>query len=511
MNVLNAEQMRAADAHAIRDLNIPSLTLMENASRCVADILLQKNPQPRRVLVVCGKGNNGGDGLAVARLLKEAGWNPVVVLLGNVSELKADPAENWSRARSAGVTCVEDPEGAQLEKLIGESDLVIDALFGTGLTKPLEGAYSAAVQKINRAGKEVISIDIPSGLSSDSGSLIGPSIKANSTVALAALKYSHILSPACKMCGEIHVVDIGIPTDATTIVVRAKDIRRILPHRPADSHKGTFGHAVVVGGSPGKTGAAYMAGKSALRCGAGLVTVACFPQIQPVIASLGPELMTFAVNSPSDLTTFLLDKTATAIGPGIGISKETNDLFQDVVTQFKGPLVIDADGLNLLAKKETQLLERKKSSTILTPHPGEMARLMNTDTASVQKDRVTMAKRLSAKTGAIVVLKGYRTIVAHPDEKAWIVPTGGQALASAGTGDVLTGIITGFLAQGLKPVEAALAGVYLHGLTSNIFEARYPQQPMNALDILDWWKDALHLVRSGKDIESEYLKIHFTF
>jgi hydroxyethylthiazole kinase-like uncharacterized protein yjeF len=511
MNVLNAEQMRAADAHAISTLNIPSLTLMENAARCVADIVLRKNPQQRRVLVVCGKGNNGGDGFAAARLLKEAGWNPIVLLLGNVSELKTDSAENWSRAHSAGVTCLEDAAGERLENLIAETDLIIDALFGTGLTKSLEGVYSAAVQQINRAGKEVISIDVPSGVSSDSGALVGPSVKANATIALAALKYSHILSPACKMCGETYVVDIGIPTESTTVVVRANDIRRFLPHRPMDSHKGTFGHSVIVGGSRGKTGAAYMAGKSALRCGAGLVTIACSSEIQPVIASLGPELMTLAVDSPADLMPFLSDKIAAAIGPGIGTSTETNKLFQEVVTQFKGPLLIDADGLNLLAKDKTSLLKRKKSSTILTPHPGEMARLMKTDTVSVQKERVAMAKKLAAELSAIVVLKGYRTIVAHPDEKAWIVPTGGQALASAGTGDVLTGIITGFLSQGLKPVEAALAGVYLHGLTSNIFEARYPQQSMNALDILDWWKDTVHLVRSGKDIESEYLKIHFTF
>ncbi|MCI0602355.1 NAD(P)H-hydrate dehydratase [bacterium] len=511
MNVLNAEQMRAADTHAIENLSIPSLTLMENAATRVAEILLRKNPRPRRVLVVCGKGNNGGDGLAVARLLKEAGWSPTVVLLGKVSELKADPAENWSRACSYGVRCKEDPQGAQLEGLIAECDLVIDALFGTGLTKPLEGAYSSAVQKINRAGKEVVSIDLPSGLSSDSGSLIGPAIKANSTIALAALKYSHVLAPACKMCGETYVVDIGIAAQSTTVVVRAKDIRAVLPHRPVDSHKGTFGHAVIVGGSPGKTGAAYMAGKSALRSGAGLVTVACSSQIQPIIASLGPELMTLGADSLSDLVSFLSDKTAVAVGPGMGIAGETIELFQAVVTQFKGPLVIDADGLNLLAEEKTPVLQRKNSSTILTPHPGEMARLMKTDTASVQKDRAAMARRLAAGTGAIVVLKGYRTIVAHPDEKAWIVLTGGQALASAGTGDVLTGIITGFLSQGLKPVEAALAGVYLHGLTSNIFEARYPQQPMNAMDILDWWKEALRLVRSGEDIESEYLKIHFTF
>lgn len=506
---MTAEEMRAADEHAINDLKIPSLTLMENAASRVTEIALRNDAL--RVLVVCGKGNNGGDGLAVARMLKDAGRSPSVLLIGKASELKADPAENWKRALASQIPCVEDPEALLLEEMLAESELVIDAIFGTGLTKAVEGPYSSSIQKINRSGKEILSIDVPSGMKSDSGALIGPCLRAHSTVALAALKYCHIQSPASKMCGEIHVVEIGIPASSNTVVVRSGDLRRLLPHRPVDSHKGTYGHAVVIGGSTGKSGAAYLSGKSALRCGAGLVTVVCPSQIQPVIAAHGPEIMTFPSDPAADVNLFLADKTAAAIGPGMGISNDAKQLFDAVLSQFQGPLVIDADGLNHLSRDVSALARRKKCSTVLTPHPGEMGRLMNTDTASVQKDRVGAARKVARTTQSIMVLKGYRTVIAHPEGKVWIVPTGGQALASAGTGDVLTGIITGFLSQGLKPLEAAVAGVYIHGLTANLFEAKFPQQAMNALDILQWWNEAVHLVRSGKDVESEYLKIHFTF
>ena len=509
-HVLTASEMRDADSRAIHDLNNPSLSLMEKAASRVVEIL-RRRQTPASTLVVCGKGNNGGDGLAVARLLKNAGWNVKALLIGKAEELKADPAENWSRALAANVPCVEDVDGSQLDVHLNGCELVVDALFGTGLAKPLTGIFSAVVQKINRSGKEVLSVDVPSGLISDSGVIPGPAIRANTTVVLAAIKYCHLLSPACKMSGRIHVVDIDIPSESTTSVVRSKDVRALLPFRSLDSHKGSFGHCIVVGGSIGKSGAAYLAGRSALRCGAGLVTVACPAPVRSEIASHGPEIMTLAADDSSDLLLFLMDKTSVAIGPGMGTTDDARQLFQLVVGQFQGPLVIDADGLNHLARELTLLDRRKPSSTVLTPHPGEMARLMTTNTKAIQEDRSGMAKKLASSTGSIVVLKGYRTIVAHPAGRTWIVLTGGPALASGGTGDILTGIIAGFLSQGLKPIEAALAGVYLHGLTANLFEAEYPQQNLNALDILNWWNDAVHLVRSGQDVESEYLKIHFEF
>jgi hydroxyethylthiazole kinase-like uncharacterized protein yjeF len=508
-NVLTADQMRAADAFAIETLHIPSLTLMENAATRVVEILLQKFSAPRETLVVCGKGNNGGDGMAAARLLKNAGWNPKLLLIGKASELKADPAANWKRALEAGVVCVEDPDGSQLNASLTVRDLVIDALFGTGITEPLEGVYSTVVQRMNQSGKEIFAIDVPSGLTSDSGILIGPCVKASTTIALAALKFCHVISPACKMCGEIFVVDIGISSNTTTKIVRAEDVRRVLPYRPVDSNKGTFGHAVIIGGSRGKSGAPFFSGKAALRCGAGLVTIACPSEIQSIVAGYGPEIMTIPSDHTQEVLTFLAEKNAVAIGPGIGTDRKTAEFFREIIANVDGALVIDADGLNHLAHDKSILQQREESSTILTPHPGEMARLRNCQVAEIQKDRIGAAKSFSAETGAIVVLKGYRTVIADPDGDVWINLTGGQSLASGGTGDVLTGIIAGLLAQRLKPVEAAIAGVYLHGLCSTLFEVKYPQQAMNAMDILSWWNEAVALVRSRKDVEGEYLKIHF--
>lgn len=520
MNVLNAEQMRTADAHAIEVLKIPSLTLMENAAAQVVRVLIERNVQPKRLAVVCGKGNNGGDGMAVARRLKDNGWDPTILLLARGADLKADPAVNWERAVNSGVRCVEIADAVQLEQHLADCEIVIDAIFGTGLAKPTEGFYSEAIQRINRFGKEVISIDVPSGVSSDTGMLPGPAVRANVTVALAALKHCHVLTPACKMCGETYVVDIGIPAESTIKVVRQAEVKSLFPHRPVDGHKGTFGHAAVIAGSTGKSGAAYMSGKAALRAGAGLVTVLSPSRVQPIVATLGPEIMTqpaagdpdrFSPEAGEGLHAFLADKRGVAIGPGIGTEESTFALFRQIVPRIQSALVIDADGLNLLARDKTLLNERKASSTILTPHPGEMARLLQTDTATVQEDRIASAKQLASETKSVVVLKGYRTIIADPQGRVWINPTGGQALASAGTGDILTGAITGFLAQKLTPLEAAMAGVYVHGFVANLFEKEYPQQALNAMDIVSCWNRAVNLIRTENNLESEYLKFHFSF
>ncbi len=520
MYVLNAEEMRAADTHAIQDLGIPSLVLMENAAAKVAEVVCARNPRPRPVCVVCGKGNNGGDGMAVARLLKQRGWNPVVLLLGRAGELKADPAENWRRAIEAGVPCLETEDLSVLESHLSDCDLVLDALFGTGLTKPLEGIFSNAVQKINHSGREVLSIDVPSGVSSDSGDLPGPAIRAHVTVALAALKYCHVLSPACRMCGETYVVDIGIPTKSATSIVRKEDLYRALPHRKPDTHKGSYGHAVIVAGSTGKSGAAYMAGKAALRSGAGLVTVVSPSEVQPVIATLGPEIMTepsqgnpkyFDTKAGVDVLRILEGKSAVAIGPGIGTAEDTKAFFQQIVPAVRCVLVIDADGLNLAARVMSVLRKRKPLSTLMTPHPGEMATLLGITTQEVQKDRIGAARKLAAETQSIVVLKGYRTVLADPEGLVRINLTGGPALASGGTGDILTGVLTGYLAQGLATMDAAICGVFLHGFVANLFEAEYPSQALNAMDILNYWNKAVHLTRTQKDLEDEYLKIHFSF
>lgn len=517
MNILNAEQMQAADAHAIHDLGILSLTLMENAASEVVKVIVERYPEKRRVLVVCGKGNNGGDGLAVARLLKLRGWDASAVLLGRSTELKADPANNFARAVAMQVSVKESTDAALLQMRLVDSELVVDAIFGTGLTRAAEGPYAQAIEAINASGKTVVAIDVPSGLSSDTGARIGPAVIAQATVVLAALKHCHVLAPACVCCGELYVRDIGIPTESPVALIDSRDVAALLPNRFADGHKGTFGHALVIAGSNGKAGAAYLCGKAALRAGAGLVTVAAPSRAQLAVASYGPEIMTesvagnpdfFSPEAFSELIVLAGNKSVVAIGPGIGTHQETLALFQRLVVEVEAPLVIDADGLNLLASDRSILRKRKARATILTPHPGEMARLLGTTTAQVQNDRIAAALSLSQDSGAIVVLKGYRTVIADPEGYVRINPSGSSALASGGTGDVLTGAISGFVAQGLSLGNAAQSAVFAHGLTGNVWERKFPQQAMNALDILAHWNEAIHFVRTDNNLNETFFGFH---
>jgi NAD(P)H-hydrate epimerase len=517
MNILNAGQMRAADAHAIHDLGIPSMTLMENAASEVVKVIVERYPEKCRVLVVCGKGNNGGDGLAVVRLLKLRGWDASAVLLGKSSELKADPASNFARAIAMQVLVKESTDAALLQMRLVDSDLVVDAVFGTGLARAAEGAYAQAIEAINASGKTVVAIDVPSGLSSDTGARIGPAVIAHTTVVLAALKYCHVLAPACSYCGDVYVRDIGIPTESSVTLIGSREVAALLPNRIADGHKGTFGHALVIAGSKGKAGAAYLCGKAALRAGAGLVTVASPSGAQPAVASYGPEIMTesvaghpdfFSAEAFSGLMELARDKNVVAIGPGVGTHTETLALFRKLIGEVEAPIVIDADGLNLLATDRSILLKRKPATTILTPHPGEMARLLGTTTAQVQNDRIAAALSLSRDSGAIVVLKGYRTVIADPKGHVRVNPSGGPALASGGTGDVLTGAISGFVAQGVSLEDAAQAAVFAHGLTGNLWGKKFPQQAMNALDILSHWNEAIHLIRTDKNLDGDYFGIH---
>jgi NAD(P)H-hydrate epimerase len=520
MKVVTAEQMQSADSHAIEVLKTPSLALMENAATQVTRILVERYPEPRNAIIVCGKGNNGGDGMAVARLLRQHGWSTTILLVEAYTGLKADPLDNWNRAINGGVRCLDNVATADLPSLLKEGDIVIDALFGTGLSKPLQGIYGEAVEAINSSGKEIWSIDVPSGLSSDSGEIIGRAVHATGTVALAALKYCHVLPPASELCGTIHVVDIGIPTASTISVVRGADVEQLLPYRKPDSHKGIYGHVISFAGSKGKSGAAYMCGKSALRAGAGLSTVVSPSAVQPIVASYGPEIMTmssqgqldfFSGEALDEALVLSKDKSVVALGPGIGTSEQTWAFVKDLVGQIEIPMVIDADGLNLIAMDRSVLLKRKPGSTVLTPHPGEMAKLLNLDTKKIQSDRLAAASKLATETRSVVVLKGYRTVIADTEGHMWINPTGGAALASGGTGDILTGAISAFIAQNVPVLQAAIAAVYIHGFTANLFEKEFPQQALNAMDILSLWNKAVNIVRSDKNFESEYLNLHFSF
>ena len=519
MNILTSQQMRESDAYAIDVLKIPSIQLMENAAAQVVRVVRKRHPSAKSVVVVCGKGNNGGDGLAVARLLQQSGWQARAVLLDRAAELKTDPAANWKRAVDAGVSCSENVAGPALARHISECDLVIDALFGTGLGKPLEGRYAEAVATMNASGCEIGAIDVPSGLSSDSGEIIGPAVRAGWTVALAALKYCHVLDPARELCGAVHSAEIGIPTHSDFTLLRCSEAAAGFPRRAAASHKGTHGHAVIIAGSTGKSGAAYMAGKSALRAGAGLVTVVSPARVQPVIAALGPELMTLpatgnenflSAECVTELLHFLEDKQAIAVGPGIGQNDATREALRKLLARCPLPAVLDADALNLVASDPWMLTQRKPETTVLTPHPGEMARLLENRYGFGSENAAPIRAQTGRGFACIVVLKGYRTLICTPSGRAYLVPTGCQSLASAGTGDVLTGAIASLLAQRVAPLQAALTAVYAHGLCGNLWERQFPNQALNAMDIPSTlWNRAVQEIMTG-ELEGDYLGLYLS-
>jgi NAD(P)H-hydrate epimerase len=506
MKVLTAAQMRDVDRRTM-ELGIPGLILMENAGHRVVEFLAAKFAplDQQRVVILCGKGNNGGDGLVVARQLHTR-FKPQrldVVLAADPAELQGDAAENYRMLRVCGC-----PVANRLTPEMREASLVIDALLGTGLKGPAAGDSLALIQEINTGfpRAKVVAVDIPSGLGSDSGAVPGESVRADYTVTFTAPKVGQVLPPACDRVGELHVCPIGSPAslfendDSIFLsLVGPAMFRRLLQARTPGSHKGDFGHVLVVGGSRGKTGAAAMAGMAALRSGAGLVTVASAQSAVPVIASHAPELMTEALPETAEgsialaafdqglLAGLVRGKDVVAIGPGLGTHPETVAVVRLLAAEVPQYLVIDADGLNALAGSEF-----KGRNLILTPHPGEMARLAGKRPAEVQADRVAAARSFATGHGLTLVLKGQRTLIAFPDGRVWINPTGSPAMATGGSGDILTGMMAGLLAQAPQEMEAAVAAaVYLHGRAGELGAAALGEQALIATDLLGFLPEAM--------------------
>lgn len=504
MKVVIAKEMQNIDRKAIEEYGIPGIVLMENAGSGVVSSLLKRFPDinDKKVGVLAGKGNNGGDGLAVARLLTDKGIATVVYLLSKKDMLKGDAKTNLEKAEEMGVKIFEITSLDELETVKDDAlknDIFVDAIFGTGLNSGVKGYYIDVIKFINSSKKFILSIDIPSGLSSDTGEIIGEHINADMTVSLCLPKVGEILYPAAEYAGNLEVVDIGIPEsiiDKENIkvnLIEEKDVIGLLPKRKPDSHKGTYGHLVVIAGSRGKGGAAMMACLSALRAGAGLVTAAIPSCINLAFETGIPEVMTLPLPDTEDgtidvsasdiLLKFINGKSAILIGPGITINPSTSALIKKIVKEIKCPVLIDADGLNILAD-DIGLLKGRHSPVIVTPHPGEMARLLNTTSKKVQGDRIGAGRRLATEYGIYVILKGARTIIATPDGDVYINPTGNPGMATAGTGDVLSGIIAGFLCQGLSAKDASILGVYLHGLAGDIAAANLSQTALIASDLI---------------------------
>jgi NAD(P)H-hydrate epimerase len=481
--VATAEEMRRADRGVTERYGVPSLLLMENAGRGAADAVERVfgPADGRRVLVACGKGNNGGDGFVVARHLAARGARVAVWLACRRTDVRGDAAVNLEAVARAGLPLVES-DGAALRRELREADLVVDALLGTGVTGPATGAVAEAIGALNEAGRPVCALDLPSGLSADHGGLPGPAVRATLTVTFGLPKLALFLQPAASCAGSIELADLGVPRGWLDAGCRAglpepADIRALLPARPTDAHKGRYGHLLVVAGAVGKTGAAVLACRGALRAGTGLVTCACPASQQPVVAGQLVEAMTepLAETGAQSLSLKAAERVlelasrmdALAVGPGVGLEAETQEAVRRVLLEAERPVVVDADALTALAGRLGKLREAR-GPRLLTPHPGEAARLLECSIAEVQADRLASARRLAEASGAWVALKGAYTVVTGPDGDVALNPTGNPGMASGGMGDVLTGISGGLLAQGLAPGDALRAAVYLHGLAGDV-------------------------------------------
>ena len=511
MKILTAAQMQYVDRITTERYGVPSLTLMENAGRSVVKFLHQRfSPLERQeIVILCGRGNNGGDGMVVARMLRELALKPRVLLLADPERLSGDAEVNYKRLAQNGLpTTVPDTASwNEIKVKLGNVSLVIDAILGTGLSKPLGGFFLEVVRDIPVVFPQakVVAVDLPTGVAADCGDLIGECVRADASVTFTAPKIAHVFPPACERVGEWVVRPIGTPVEALESnpdfflnTLQPEDLGWLVQPRKLEGHKGNYGHVLVLGGSIGKTGAAAMAAKAGLRSGTGLVTVATARSALPIIASLSMEIMTeplpetdsgtVSLRALEDalLDTLMEGKSVLAVGPGLGRHPETLELVREVVNRYNVPVVIDADGLNAFAGS-MEALRADKRIRVLTPHPGEMGRLAGRKTSEIVAHRLEVARKFAQDHGIQLVLKGFRTLTASPEGQVWVNPTGNPGMATGGSGDVLTGITAALLAQypDRSPTEVTAAAVYLHGLAGDMAARELGEASVIAGDILE--------------------------
>jgi len=516
--------MRDADRRTIEEIGIPSIVLMENAGRQAVAAMeaAYDDLATSQVGVLCGRGNNGGDGFVVARTLVQRGIDVGVFLLGSVSEISGDARINLEVLGRIGLTVVEITTAQEWElhfTEISECDLVVDAILGTGFRGQLSGLLETVVADVNALGVPIVSIDLPTGVSADTHVVDGTAIEASMTVTLGAPKIPLVFPPADSHGGDLVIADIGIPYpvfeeldgDYLEILTRER-MREIVPARVADSHKGDFGRVLVVAGSNGRTGAAHLSAVGALRSGAGLVTIATPRSCVPVIAAMAPEYMTEGLDETASGTIDygaidrVLDIKADviAVGPGLGQAPSTSAFVHALLERAGVPLVLDADALNAFVGEPERLMGRDGVDVIITPHPGEMARLLNTSIEKVQADRLKHAREFAAAHKVHVVLKGHRTVIAGPAGRTFVNLTGNADRATGGTGDLLTGMLAAWFAQLLDAEAACKLAVYLHGTAGDLAEADEGEVALIATDIAARLGDAvLELTARRKTPPSE--------
>jgi hydroxyethylthiazole kinase-like uncharacterized protein yjeF len=520
MRLVSAEEMRRLDRLTIERYGTPGHVLMERAGTGATKILLEVFPflrrRGRRVVVVAGKGNNGGDGLVMARLLCRRGLQAEVVLLGRATELGGDAERNlraYTRVRRSVSEVSSTQKLGMLADRLAKADAVVDAIFGTGLGSPVRGFHAEAIELMNASGVPMFAVDVPSGLNADTGQPLGSVVQAEATATFGCAKIGHVLFPGARLTGTLAVVDIGIADEALadvpaqTFLLDTAAAAQLVPDREADAHKGSCGHVLVIAGGFGKTGAAQLVTRAASRAGAGLVTLAGPASLYTVYAAGVLEAMTETLPDRDGRIVFdehclrrlLEGKNALVVGPGIGVNDDTRKTVRFLVEQGRMPAVLDADALSCLSG-DTDVLARAQGPLLLTPHPGEMARLLGTDTIEVQGDRVETARRFATHHRCILILKGARTVIADSGGLVWINPTGNPGMASGGMGDVLSGILGGLLAQGLRPNDAARLGVYVHGASADRAAADTGEIGLLASDVVTGLPRELRLLRQCRDV-----------
>jgi ADP-dependent NAD(P)H-hydrate dehydratase / NAD(P)H-hydrate epimerase len=507
MILLNAAESHELDRISSEKYGVASYSLMTRAGEALANAVVERFPESTTdLLIVAGKGNNGGDGLVAARRLMRDGFGVRAMLLGRVADLKGDAARAHADFRNLGGELLEVTDASDLESVASSRrpSAVIDAIFGTGLNAEVKGVPRRAIEIIESFGVPIVAVDIASGVNADTGAIMGAAVRASLTVTFGFAKFGHVSYPGADRCGQLRIVDIGFALRAIEEIaprgrfLERDDLRHLIRLRPENAHKGMYGHPLVIAGSRGKSGASLLVSRAALRTGAGLVTAAIPETIASIVAAGQAELMTEPVadrdghfdgaHAPDALKMILAGKSALIAGPGIGVSDDTKRLVEWLIAtacEPARPLLLDADGLNVLAELGCETAKRARGAVVLTPHPGEAARLLGVTTAVINDDRISAARRLAERTGASVLIKGARSVIASPAGDIYINSTGNPGMATPGMGDALSGIVGALLAQHMAPVDALALGVFVHGYAADRVAAQIGRVGYIAGDLID--------------------------
>ena len=485
MKILTAAQMRNIDRRATERFGIPSIVLMENAATAVVDAIFSHYPEADRIAVICGVGANGGDGFAIARHLENRGVVPVILIAGERAKYSGDALTNLTICERLGIPMYDvAPSVDDALAHAADADVIVDAIFGTGLNRAPEGIYAELIRAIAELRLPVVAVDLPSGANASSPVPFEPCINAEVTVTFAAPKLCHVFEPAAAYCGEVIVADISIPEAAlqdenvTLALITPRDLQPLVAPRLASTHKGTYGHLAVIAGSPGRSGAAVMCARGAIRTGAGLVTVITDAETAKLVHGGVIEAMTYSGED------FLDKKSAVLIGPGLADDDASYARVRDLVAKIELPMIIDASALNAFASRANELNPHGRPR-VITPHPGELARLLGRTSQEINDDRIAAARDAARITNCVAVLKGYQTLIADPEGQVRVNPTGNPGMASGGMGDVLSGIIGALLARDVDPFEAACCGVFLHGLAGDILKDEMGDTGLAATDLAE--------------------------